>query len=184
MEPDLLDRCAAAEGLSADADAQGRVPMRMRNIARDERGATAVFILICLVVLVALVALSLDGGLLYSKLRQVRRANDAAALAAAIECVTNSGGGIPAANTKAGQYAVENGAGGTPYQPNAYLNGTCAPTGGKVTVYYGAAQDLMFGPAVGISSPKQVARSAVAVWGPAGGTDGIAPLMLSANRLS
>jgi hypothetical protein len=42
----------------------------------------------------------------------------------------------------------------------------------------------MFGPAIGVSSPRPVAAQATALWGGAGGASNVAPLMLSLDRLS
>ena len=68
-------------------------------------------------------------------------------------------------------------------QPGTYPQG-CVVEGGQVTVYFGGEQTLMFGPAIGVSSPRPVAAQATALWGGAGGASNVAPLMLSLDRLS
>lgn len=156
--------------------------MRVKSWVSDERGATAVMLAILLVVFVAILALATDGGLLFVKYRQVRRANDAAALAAAIECVRNSAGGTDGADQVAGTYAQKNGADSTPWTAdgkNVYLNNQCLSSSGQVTVYYGAWQDLSFGPAIGVTSPKHVTATSVARWGAAGGVQNLIPLTLA-----
>lgn len=149
----------------------------------DESGVMAVMLAIVLVVLLAVLALAVDGGLLLSKFRQVRRANDAAALAAAISCAQGKGVSdaepqadlLAAANVDAPQrISIVFGPSGT---------AACDPRGGEVTVTYRAMQPLMFGPAVGISSPKPVERPATAAWGGAGDASRVPPLILNMDRL-
>ena len=155
--------------------------MRMRPRFDDESGATAVIVALCLFVIVGMLALTIDGGLLWTKYRRIRTANDAAALAAAYSCA--KGEGLGGADAQAASIAQANVADALPSQPNAYSPG-CVVEGGEVTVYFGGEQGLMFGPAIGVSSPKPVAAHATAVWGGAGGASNIAPLMLSLDRLS
>lgn len=152
--------------------------MRVRSRISDEHGATAVMFAILLVVFIAVLALATDGGLLFVKYRQVRRANDAAALAAAINCVKFQSQGTAGANAAAGDYAAKNVTAPTLWADNEYPNG-CVSTGGKVIVHYGASQSLSFGPAIGISSPKQVTASSTATWGFAGGVQNLIPLTLA-----
>jgi len=54
--------------------------MRVTDRLRDESGATAVIVAILIVALVGMLALTVDGGLLWAKYRRIRTANDAAAL--------------------------------------------------------------------------------------------------------
>ena len=155
--------------------------MRVTRRLNDESGVTAVMVAILLLVLVGLLALTIDGGLLWTKHRRVRAANDAAALAAAYSCA--KGEGLANANLKADEVAVANVSGVTQLSSNAYPEG-CETQGGEVTVRYMGNQELMFGPAVGVSSPKPVVASATARWGGASGATNVTPLMLSINRLS
>lgn len=172
--------------------------MRVRSRLSDESGVAGVIVAVLLVVLVGILALSIDGGLLFSKYRQVRRANDAAAIAAAISC---SKGQTTEAMTEADEYA---GAIAGPkanivdlseplptrvsidfkdLSDNPVADCTTIQDGGKVTVRYRAQQSLMFGPAVGVTSPKSVEAAATAIWGGAGGTGDIIPLAVMLDRL-
>jgi hypothetical protein len=155
--------------------------MRVKARLRDDSGATAVIVAILILVLVGTLALAVDGGILWAKYRGVRTANDAAALAAAYSCAT--GEGLAGAETAADDIATANVADAAPTQPGTYPHG-CAVEGGQVTVYFGGEQTLMFGPAIGVSSPRPVAAQATALWGGAGGASNVAPLMLSLDRLS
>jgi len=155
--------------------------MRVRVRLRDDSGATAVIVAILILVLVGMLALAVDGGILWAKYRGIRTANDAAALAAAYSCAT--GEGLAGAETAADDIAVANVADAASTQPGTYPQG-CAVEGGQVTVYFGGEQTLMFGPAIGVSSPRPVAAQATALWGGAGGASNVAPLMLSLDRLS
>lgn len=154
--------------------------MRVRLRLRDERGATAVMVVLLLVVLVGMLALTVDGGLLWTKFRRMRTANDAAALAAAYSCA--KGEGLVGAEAMAVTIAQSNVPDAAPIQPSEYSPG-CVVEGGQVTVFFGAEQGLMFGPAIGVSSPKDVSTQATAIWGGAGGASNVAPLMLSMGRL-
>ena len=155
--------------------------MRVRVRLRDDSGATAVIVAILIIVLVGMLALAVDGGILWVKYRGVRTANDAAALAAAYSCAT--GEGLAGAETAADNIAAANVADAASTQAGAYPQG-CMVEGGQVTVYFGGEQTLMFGPAIGVSSPRPVAAQATALWGGAGGASNVAPLMLSLDRLS
>src|SRR4051812_2309328 len=61
--------------------------MHLRSLQRPaaRRGIVVVFVSLCLVGLIGIVALSVDGGLLYVHLRSTRAAADASAMAAACE---------------------------------------------------------------------------------------------------
>jgi len=153
----------------------------MRRRLDDEFGATAVIVALCLFVIVGMLAVTIDGGLLWAKYRRVRTANDAAALAAAYSCA--KGEGLGAADAQAESIARANVGDAAPVQPALYAAG-CVAEGGQVTVFFGGQQSLMFGQAIGVSSPKPVAAQATALWGGAGGAANVAPLMLSLDRLS
>lgn len=155
--------------------------MRMKRRLDEESGAAAVIVALLLVVLVGMLAMTVDGGLLWTKHRRIRTANDAAALAAAYSCAT--GEGLAGADAMASSIAQSNVPDALVTQPSEYAPG-CVVEGGQVTVYFGGEQSLMFGPAIGVSSPKPVAASATALWGGAGGASNVAPLMLSLDRLS
>ena len=144
---------------------------------RDEDGATAVILLLLLVVLIGVTALTIDGGLLWVKKRNVQSAADAAALSWARSCATAAGG---TAQTDALAVAQQNSTNVTLRSGYPqYGSGGCALNGGTVKVSYQGNQNLLFGPAVGVSSPKVVVASARARWGGAGGADKVVPLMIS-----
>ena len=155
--------------------------MRVRVRLRDDSGATAVIVAILIFALVGMLALAVDGGILWAKYRVVRTANDAAALAAAYSCAT--GEGFASAETAADNIAAANVSDAVSTQAGTYPQG-CVVEGGQVTVHFGGEQTLMFGPAIGVSSPRPVAAQATALWGGAGGASNVAPLMLSLDRLS
>ena len=155
--------------------------MRVRVRLRDDSGATAVIVAILILVLVGMLALAVDGGILWAKYRGVRTANDAAALAAAYSCAT--GEGLAGAETAADDIAAANVSDAASTQAGTYPQG-CVVEGGQVTVYFGGEQTLMFAPAIGVSSPRPVAAQATALWGGAAGASNVAPLMLSLDRLS
>ena len=163
--------------------------MRMMiRLHRDERGVVSVLFVILIVVLLGMLALSTDGGLMYVKLRQVRNANDAAALAAAYSCATGeiqAGlSSLDTANLRAQDVARLNAAGATVYSPgNVYPSG-CTRAAGRVTVHYQATQQMYVAPLVGGPSSGTASADATATWGAAAGATNIAPLMLSMGRLS
>ena len=156
-------------------------PLRRGQRLGDERGATAVVLAVVLVVVVGVLALSVDGGMLWVKYRNIRNANDAASLAAALSCA--HGDGQVAADTSAGSAATANSSDAAALQPNVYTP-SCNQDAGQVHVRYAGQQDLLFGPAVGITSPKTVVASATATWGGAGGSEDVVPLVLMKDRLS
>jgi hypothetical protein len=153
----------------------------MSRRARDESGAAAAVVAVLLLVLVGMLALTVDGGLLWNQYRRMRSANDSAALAAAYSCA--KGDGLAAADAEATEVATANVADATNVEPNEYPQG-CLMDGGEVTVHYGGEQGLLFGPAIGIDSPKPVITQATAAWGGAGGAANVVPLMLGMQRLS
>jgi Flp pilus assembly protein TadG len=87
------------------------------NKQRSEKGQTLVLVVLGFLAFVAILALVLDGGNAYAAKRQAQNAADSGALAgASYMCLhNNEAGGI----TKAAQYAVSNGASGT---PDVYAN--------------------------------------------------------------
>jgi hypothetical protein len=155
--------------------------MRVTGRFRDDSGATAVIVAIAILVIVGMLSIAADGGLLWAKYRRIRTANDAAALAAAYSCAT--GEGLASAEAEGSSIAAANVADAVPILSGDYPQG-CVVEGGRVTVFFGGEQGLMFGPAIGISSPRPVAAQATATWGGAGAAANVAPLMLSMDRLS
>src|SRR5262245_12044952 len=149
---------------------------------RGDDGVTGMWFAVLLVVFLGMLALSMDGGLLFVRFRAIRNANDAAALAAAQSCAR--GNGLSAANAQADTYAGNKPSGALRYGSGNVYDPACDPSGGKVTVHYQGTQDLYVAPAIGVNSPKTIQAQATALWGAAGGASNVAPLMLSAGRLS
>jgi Flp pilus assembly protein TadG len=75
---------------------------------RPRRGAIAVWVAICLALLLGVAALAVDGGLLMVDRRRAQEAADAAALAAAVDLALNYGS-VTAANPTGGTSAVTDG---------------------------------------------------------------------------
>lgn len=63
----------------------------MQRIARDERGAVAVVVAICMTALLGMGTLVLDVGQLYAERRQLQNGADAAVLSLALDCPTAAG---------------------------------------------------------------------------------------------
>jgi hypothetical protein len=169
----------------------------------EEDGVTAVMMALLLVVFIGMLSLTIDGGLLFAKYRQIRRANDAAALAAALECVKSgdataaqqSSDTIAAGNTPDAKPYLSNRYSMTPGDPNP-TGSTCQKSGGTVKVQYassgstGGGVHLVFWPAVcallpscSVASPKDVGATAIASWGGGGDATRVAPMMLNMDRL-
>jgi len=124
---------------------------------------------------VTIVALVIDGGMLFIQRRHIVTTADAAALAAAqtyadnqAQCGSNDG----PAQAQADSIASANYSSATRIM---YATDCGRQT---VTVGYRASVNGLF------SSDHDVATPATAAWGAAGGVSNVAPLMLSANRLS
>lgn len=149
--------------------------------AESERGAVAVIVTLCLVAIFAMLVLTMDVGTLLLSRRAMVNAADAAALAAAQSC--GLGDGQIDANSQIIKYAGENAAGSYVDGSPVYTPSCDAPSG-TVTVRLKTSQSLAFAPVLGLSDQATVGTTATAVWGGSGNTDHVAPLMLSANRLS
>jgi Flp pilus assembly protein TadG len=161
--------------------------MRVRMSPRfhEERGAVAVLVAICLLVLIGSAALAIDGGQLYSKRRHMQTASDSGALAAAQQCAEDG-------KTEADAVAASDSL-ATTNVPGAALDGTgfevlqgaCGVTSsGMLAVNYGGVQAKNLAPAIGSSASKVVHANATAIWGAAGAGAGVAPFSLHAGRLS
>ena len=136
---------------------------------KEEEGAVAIVVAICLVVLMGAVALTLDvGGLLYRRREMVNGA-DAAALAAAVECAR--GAGLAGAKTAADHEfeADSPGSKAAGYSIDSIVpNPTCGGTAGHITVRYTSPQSLYFAPVLGLSNSQTVTTEATASWAPDG----------------
>jgi hypothetical protein len=147
---------------------------------KDERGVIGAMVALLMVVLLGMVALSLDFGLMFVKRRGMVGANDAAALAFAESCALRYG--LADAESSADQLAKANVSDANEAEPYV-LEGDCDGTG-QVTVHYQGEQKLFFAPIVGFDSQTTISTTATAAWGPAGGMGGVLPVMLSEGRLT
>jgi hypothetical protein len=156
-----------------------RLPRRTRS---DETGATLIIVTLSLLALFGMMVLVVDVGSVLFVRRALVNAADAAALAAAQSCSHKEG--TVAADLQAEYYAGANHegafvAGGYPqYFPR------CDAPAGLVTVRVTVDTPLFFAPVLGADQDTPVTTQATAVWGGAGAGEKVAPLMLSANRLS
>lgn len=142
----------------------------MRRRARrlgEQRGAVAVIIALCLVVLMGAVALSIDVGGLLLRRREMVNGADAAALAAAQSC--SKGQGVASATIAADHEFVLNspGAAASGYQLSSIVVApTCGGAAGHVTVTYKSPQQLYFAQVLGFKDSSDVSTAATASWGP------------------
>lgn len=143
-----------------------RVTKAFARIRRDESGAVAMIVAVCLVVLLGLLVLVFDLGRGVAYKRQVVSGTDAAALAAAQQCAL--GEGTPNAAAAAAAALDKNV--DLPVEITGIEMPECdSPAGAtlkSVTVTTSADIDYYFAPVFGVDSGNIVAR-AVAVWGPA-----------------
>lgn len=155
---------------------------RAPSAAREsERGAVAIIVTLCLVAIMAMLMLTLDVGTLLLSRRAMVNAADAAALAAAQSCGLRAG--KPDADGQIVKYAQDN-SGGSYVAPLPTYTPNCDASSGTVTVRLKTDQSLAFAPVLGFSDKATVGTTATAVWGGSGSTEHVAPLMLSANRLT
>ena len=153
-----------------------------RRAAADEEGAVLVIITLSLIALFGMMVLVVDVGSLLFTRRALVNAADAAALAAAQSCGQKEG--IGAANAQANQYTVANQSGASVAFGFPHYFPSCDSPAGLVTVRVTTERPLFFAPVLGFDSDAAVVTEATASWGGAGVGEHIAPLMLSANRLS
>jgi Putative Flp pilus-assembly TadE/G-like len=152
-----------------------------RSALHDESGATLVIVVLSLMGLFGMMVLVVDvGALLYAR-RAMVTAADSAALAAAQSCGQKEG--AAEATLQAEFYAVRNQSGAELVGFPVYTPDCDAPTG-TVTVRVRTEQPLFFAPVLGLAEEGAVMTEATAMWGGAGAGEKVAPLMLSAHRLS
>lgn len=144
----------------------------IRRMGRDERGATAVIVVLSLFALFGLIVLTVDvGGLLFAR-RGMVNASDAAALAAAQSCA----GPTEDAEVFADQYAVSNVDTVVTAGANITELVNChANRAGFVSVRYSRNFPLFFAGVLGAEGDGQVTTAATAHWGPTGN---VAPIPL------
>lgn len=162
-----------------------RVPIpRWRNgSAKDEDGAVAVLVAICLVAVMGMVAMTIDVGSLLLRRRALVNSSDAAALAAAQSCYSTKDTDVP--ETVADAYAMNNSGGLTATDGGIVPGKTVGCDSGRsghVTVRYGQDDNLFFAPVLGQDTTAHVGTVATASWGAAGGAAPM-PLVLNAGAL-
>lgn len=149
--------------------------MRVTRARGDEDGAVLVIVALLMVAFVGMLALVVDIGGLLSARRELVRAADAAALAAAQDCAKESPG---TAAATAHRYADSNRSRLNRLIPNPVCESLGAGRG-KITVSYDIEQDLFFAPILGLDDTEDVAGRATAIWGPAGSDVPVIPLAVS-----
>jgi hypothetical protein len=159
--------------------------MRERNLRRTqsgEEGAVLIIIILSLLALFGMMVLVVDvGSLLYAR-RALVNAADAAALAAAQSCGQKEG--QSEADMQADFYTVANQGGAVVKSGYPVYFPSCDSPAGLVTVRVTTDRPLFFAPVLGFDSDTAVTTEATASWGGAGVGEKVAPLMLSANRLT
>jgi hypothetical protein len=156
--------------------------MRSHVRTEDETGAVIVLVALAMIALFGMLSLVVDvGGMLYRKV-ELQNAADSAALAAAISCGTQEG--VDAARVQADQLVAANAPAGAVIPGWPTYSPSCMASAGTVTVRVEASYDLAFAPVLGTGNTANVVAEATASWGGAGAGENIAPLMLSAHRLT
>jgi hypothetical protein len=153
----------------------------MTRARSDESGATIVIVVLCLTVFMGMLMLVVDvGGLLLDRREMVNGA-DAAALGAAQSCAGLPGVPIDEADALAAENI--NGDPSLTRLDFSILEGTCPGPSGKLRVEYQVSSDLTFAPALGLSDNSPVAADATAMWGSAGASNNVVPIMLRMDQL-
>jgi hypothetical protein len=146
----------------------------MRRVSRflsrahsEERGATAVIVVLTLIALCGVIVLTVDVGQLLYKRRAMVNSSDAAALSAAQTCAGLTDSDSPEAMADA--FAVQNVSTVNSGAANIIdIVGCDGPPFGHVTVQYEMQQGLFFAGVLGFDGPAAVRTQATAGWGPAG----------------
>ena len=155
---------------------------RFPRTPHAEDGAVLVIVVLSLLAMFGMMVLVVDvGSLLYAR-RELVNAADAAALAAAQSCGQKEGMGE--AIVQARFYAVENQSEANLVSGYPIFFPSCDAPAGLVTVHVTTDRPLFFAPVLGADAEAAVTTAATASWGGAGVGEKVAPLMLSANRLS
>ncbi len=151
-----------------------------RTLRDDERGATAVIVVLSLLALFGLIVLTVDVGQLLFQRRGMVNASDAAALAAAQTCAGLDDTDVPEAMADA--FALNNVGNAITALPNiTEMVGCDSEAYGHVSVEYAMNQNLFFAGVLGISGPASVRTAATAGWGPAGGANPLPIVVYTGN---
>jgi hypothetical protein len=158
---------------------EGRDMKVHRSRLHEERGATAVIVVLSLFALFGMIVLVVDvGGLLYAR-RGMVNASDAAALAAAQSCV----GTTEDAESFADQFALSNADGVFTAGGNISGQQNCHEgRAGYVSVQYTRDVALFFAGVLGVQEAGRVTTAATAHWGPTGSASPI-PLVIYEGAL-
>ena len=144
-----------------------RMLLRPSRLRDEERGATAVIVVLTLIALCGMIVLTVDVGQLLFKRRAMVNASDSAALAAAQSCAGLNDSDSPEAMADA--FALNNVTAPNSSAANIIeVTGCDGPPFGHVTVEYESPQNLFFAGVLGVDGPAAVRTRATAGWGPAG----------------
>lgn len=148
----------------------------MSRRAPDD-GAVLIVVALTLIAMFGMAVLVVDvGGLLVSR-RNVVRAADSAALAAAQSCARNLGGEAP---SQADSFARDNDD-DIRIPAKAYSDAGCGTASvGLVEVTYEKTQNVYFAPVLGFPEDYDVPGSATAIWAPANAANA-APILISSG---
>jgi Flp pilus assembly protein TadG len=143
---------------------------------RDERGAIAVIVALCSIVIFGFAAYAIDAGHLWQERRQGVTATDSAALAAAADYAAGRNG----CSSTAAAYTAAN-------QSDASIIGCSAsvnPTSGHVTVSTKVNVDYFFGQIFGGDTSHAITTRTTAQWGIPKSVSGLRPfgLCIEANQ--
>jgi Flp pilus assembly protein TadG len=152
--------------------------MRVRLASRradDERGAVAIIVAVCAIVLFGFAAYAIDAGNLWQTRRNMVTATDAAALASAADYSVGSNGCSSAAS-----FVSLNRADAT--MDSCSVSGGATTDAGHTTVRAGTNVEYTFAGVFGLTN-KQVHSATTAEWGIPSGANGLRPfgLCLHAN---
>lgn len=137
-----------------------------RRLHREEHGAVVVMFAVLLVVLFGILVLTVDLGGMVARKREMVRAADAAALAAAQACaVDGQARTLADAERIADGLAAANGSGLNVGAQNIVAITGCQTGRGQVTVRYTGNQPMYFAPAIGLGTSGSVTAQATAAWG-------------------
>lgn len=163
--------------------------MRLLRASREEDGGILAIVVVCLVVMLGMVALTVDFGSSYVKRRSMVNSADSAALAFAVWCATGQASASADAQADATAASNTTGAVRTTGSPSSWpVTGTCSPgstsNAGSVSVSYQGQANQYFAPIVGRSSTQRVVAKATAAWGAAGAAGNVLPLMVNKGKLT
>ena len=137
--------------------------MRRTRFA-DQRGVSGVIVAVAMVMLIAMLGLSVDGGAFLLKRRGMVNASDAAALSYGVSCIQGK------SDTTALSDATTTATANESPDPVTLVSKTGSCAAGKVTLVYQGSQPRYFLPIIGIGASGTVSATASAAWRWAGGS--------------